>query len=140
MTITVTPRDDFDLELYSYQTDVRESRLRELLSELAGFDRSWTVLVHEPSKHDPNGRLTICHSGFNEYTSIEITSRDRGDGITYAVHHPMETDILTEVEDVSLPEAIRVGVETANRERQRQTSVLTRAVTPFADALNRARP
>jgi len=140
MTITVTTTGDFDLELYGYQTDMPESLIRKALADLAGFARSWDVTVHDPDEHDPNGRLTIQHSSYNEHTTIEIASRETDHSITYDVYNPMETDILTRAEDVPLPEAVRIAVETANAERRRQSTILPPYRISFLNALNRARP
>lgn len=139
MTATIRTTGEFDLELYSYQTDVLESQIQKILSNLAGFDRSWTITLHDPDEHDPNGRITIRHSSFNQHTAIEVTSRETKRSITYDVYNPMETDILTTAEDVTLPEALRIAVETANSERKRQSTLLPPYNVPVPNALSRVR-
>lgn len=127
MNIDITETGEFDLELFSYQTDLRQDVFQDIMTGLGGLARSWTVTIHDPNENEPNGRVSLRHSSFDEHTEVVVTSTHGDQGrrnITYDVYRHTSTDIHTEVEDTPLYAALAAAVEAANRERRRQSLLL----------------
>lgn len=100
----------------------------------------WRVNATEPNDpHEPLGNIVIDHPDFNEYTSVVITSTSETtpDGEpAFTIHQPMETDILTHGEHLSLKDAIMNAGDAARSARTRCRRTSTRKQQTLLERLS----
>jgi len=112
--------DEFTLEQFCELNNISSEEFKMHLSVLYGPRSHWRINAVAPDEHAPRGRLHITHPDFNDWSQVTIDNRstEKGD-IVFSVFNPMETDILTVVEDVSFKTALTSAVERANSEHER---------------------
>ena len=124
MPATTSPNDTaFDFETYCAVNDIDPEVVSDQFDSLVGDHSEWDILVVPPGNYDPHGRLHIRHDSFPEGVELIVASRlSQWEEPVFTVYHPMETDILTRIENVTLGTALETAVCIANDERKRHTT------------------